>query len=251
MRLADRVVLVTGGASGIGLATARLARTEGACVVVADIAAPDPGVVAGESGPVLASAPPLAFETCDVTDRDACAALLARVESRFGPVGVLVNNAGIAGAAPLDQVTPDLWQRVMRVNVEAPFFLTQALASRLAPNAAVVNVASTSSWVVGHDQAPYEASKAAIAMLTRSLAIALAPRGVRVNAVAPGLVDTPLTRRLFVTSERFDARVREKIPLGRAARPDEIAEAIVFLASDDAAYMTGETLVVDGGWLLI
>jgi NAD(P)-dependent dehydrogenase (short-subunit alcohol dehydrogenase family) len=88
-------------------------------------------------------------------------------------------------------------------------------------------------------------------MLTRSLAIALASRGVRVNAVAPGLVDTPLTRRLFVTSDRFDARVREKVPLGRAAHPEEIAEAIVFLASDDAGYMTGETLVVDGGWLLV
>lgn len=245
MRLIDRVVLVTGGASGIGLATALLARDEGARVFVADIRQPPP---AGGAGHDTAD---IHFIDCDITDRAATDDLLTRIAQTAGPVDVLVNNAGVLGNIPWDRITPEGWTGVMRVNVEAPFFFTQAVLTRFPRVGAIVNVASTSAFVVGRDQLTYETSKAALMMMTRSLAVALAPAGVRVNAVAPGLVDTPLTRSLFGTDARFDARVREKVPLGRAARPSDIAQAIVFLASDDAGYMTGETLVVDGGWLLV
>lgn len=245
MRLIDRVVLVTGGASGIGLATARLARDEGAWVFVADIR--HPPLAGGEDHDVAG----IHFIDCDITDRAATDDLLIRIAHTAGTVNVLVNNAGVLGNIPWDRITPESWTGVMRVNVDGPFFLTQAVLARFPRVGAIVNVASTSAFVVGRDQLAYEASKAAVVMMTRSLAVALAPAGVRVNTVAPGLVDTPLTRTLFGTDGRFDARVREKVPLGRAARPSDIAQAIVFLASDDAGYMTGETLVVDGGWLLV
>ena len=239
--LDGQVVLVTGGASGIGLATARLARSEGARVVVADLAAPATGTPDIDG---------LDLVRCDLRADADVRHLLQHVESSYGALHVVVNNAGVLGIGTVDAMTRSAWTHTMGVNVDAPFFLTQAALSLFAATMrAVVNVASTSAFVAGRDQVAYEASKAALAMMTRSLAVALAP-AVRVNAVAPGLVDTPMTRGLFGSPERFEARVREKVPLGRAARPEDIANAIIFLASEDAAYMTGEVLVVDGGWLL-
>lgn len=232
------VALVTGGARGIGRAIVRRLREHGARVAVFDRDAVD--------GP---DEDAVAWWRVDVTDRAAVAQAVADLAGRFGPVSTLVNNAGVLDARPAAEVTPEAWQRVMRVNLEAVFFVTQALVPHLADEASVVNIASTSAFLVGRDQAVYEASKAGVVMLTRSLAVELAPR-IRVNAVAPGLVDTPMTRELFGTTERFDARVAEKVPLGRAAQPGDIADAVAFLASDDAAYVTGETLVVDGGWML-
>lgn len=239
--LDGQVVLVTGGASGIGLATARLARSEGASVVVADLATPAAGTPDVDG---------LDLVRCDLRVDADIRRLCQHIEATHGALHVVVNNAGVLGIGTVDAMTRDAWTHTMGVNVDAPFFLTQAALARFAPTMrTVVNVASTSAFVAGRDQVAYETSKAAIAMMTRSLAVALAP-AVRVNAVAPGLVDTPMTRGLFGSPERFEARVREKIPLGRAARPEDVADAIIFLASEDAAYMTGEVLVVDGGWLL-
>jgi len=232
------VALVTGGARGIGRAIVRRLREDGAHLAVFDrdpLDGPDDDAVA--------------WWGLDVTDHAAVAGAVAEVAARLGPISTLVNNAGVLDARPAAEVTPEAWQRVMRVNLEAVFFVAQAVLAHLADGASIVNIASTSAFVTGRQQAVYEASKAGVVMLTRSLAVELAPR-VRVNAVAPGLVDTPMTRGLFGTKERFDARVTEKVPLGRAAQPSDIADAVAFLASDEAAYVTGETLVVDGGWML-
>jgi NAD(P)-dependent dehydrogenase (short-subunit alcohol dehydrogenase family) len=239
-RLAGRVVVVTGGARGIGLAIARAAAASGARVVVLDVRPPS-----GDTGAAEVEWRPL-----DVTNTPTAARLFAALRAERGPIDVLVNNAGVLLTTPLESASAADWQRVISVNLEAVFFLTQAALPHLANASVVVNVASTSAFVAGGDQSVYEISKAGVVMLTRSLAVELGPRGVRVNAVAPGLIDTPMTRRLFDDDSRFEARVQEKVPMGRAGLPEDIAEAVVFLASADAAYMTGETLVVDGGWLL-
>lgn len=237
-RVAGRVIVVTGGAAGIGLAIARMARAEGAEVVVLDPNPPPDDV-----------APQVDWRPVDVTDLQAVTATLADVRRRYRALGSLINNAGVLQSGPLEQLSGLEWRRVMQVNLEAVFFAVQAALPHLDDGATIVNIASTSAFVAGRDQAAYEASKAGVVMLTRSLAVALAPR-VRVNAVAPGLIDTPLTRRLFGSDAAFDARVREKIPLGRAGAPREVADAVLFLSAAESAYMTGETLVVDGGWLL-
>lgn len=237
-RFANRVLVVTGGAGGIGLAISRAARAEGAHVVIADPRAP-PEDLAGE----------VEWREVDITDHPAVAAMFADIRRRHGSLGALVNNAGILQSGPLDRLTALEWERVMRVNLEAVFFAVQAARPHFDDGATVVNIASTSAFVAGREQVAYEASKAGVVMLTRSLAVALGPR-VRVNCVAPGLIDTPLTRRFFGSAAAFDARVREKIPLGRAGRPEEVADAVLFLSAPESGYITGETLLVDGGWVL-
>jgi NAD(P)-dependent dehydrogenase (short-subunit alcohol dehydrogenase family) len=140
----------------------------------------------------------------------------------------------------------------MRVNLEAVFFVSQRVAKPMKDRGggAIVNLASTSAFVSSAGQSVYETSKGGVAMMTRSLAVELAPFGIRVNAVAPGLVKTDMTLSLFGSEEKMAARVEEKVPLKRPAEPEDIARAVAFLASEDAAYVVGQTLVVDGGWLL-
>jgi len=224
LRLRDAVCVVTGGASGIGAACVRLLEESGAAVHIADSAG-DP--------------------TIDVTDREALdrqAATLPRLDVLINAAGVLTENK------PVDQLHPDDFRTNFEVNVLGTLNACQAFAGPLrAAGGAVVNVASQAALVSLPQQAAYTTSKGAVAALTRSLAIDWAEHGVRVNAVAPGFTVTPMTEGFF-ENETFTQAARRRIPLGRLLQPDEIAAAIVFLASPLAGAITGVTLPVDGGW---
>jgi NAD(P)-dependent dehydrogenase (short-subunit alcohol dehydrogenase family) len=239
-------VVVTGAASGIGRATALLMLERGASVVAAD---------RDEAGLAVAADAGAEPVVCDVTepgDR-------ARLVDAAGPsCGHLVNAAGIIRLTALDAVTEEDWDAIMGVNARALFFLTQAFAARLQPGGAIVNVASGAGKTGStHEAAVYGASKAAVLSLTRSFAHAYAGRGVRVNAVCPGLVDTPMNDVVVdgiapLRGLEADEYARSRIgivPLGRLADAREVAEVIVFLLSDAASYMTGQSVNVTGGMI--
>jgi 3-oxoacyl-[acyl-carrier protein] reductase len=234
-RTSASAALVTGGARGIGSAIARALADGGHDVVVADVD------VSGVEGRAI---------ELDVTDVDAVRKTIARIDAET-PLRTVVSNAGVAFRRPLVEVEPAEYDRLMAVNVRGVFFVMQAALRALVPRGAgsVVNVASTSAFTASTGpMAAYDASKAAVRMLTQAAAREVAASGVRVNAVAPGTVETDLTRGL-ATPEQLDDLARERVPLGRLGTPAEIAAAVAFLASDEASYVTGTTLVVDGGWL--
>lgn len=226
--LEGAVAVVTGGGSGIGEACCRLLAASGATAHVVD--------VAGD--------PPL-----DVTDRAGLDELAARLDASEGGLDVLVNAAGVLTEnRPADELTPEDFRRNFEVNVLGTVQACQAFGRLLRTrHGAVVNVASQAALVSLPSQAAYTASKGAVAALTRSLAIDWAEHGVRVNAVAPGFTVTPMTAAFF-ENETFVRAATRRIPLGRLLQPEEIAGAIVFLASPLASAITGVVLAVDGGW---
>jgi NAD(P)-dependent dehydrogenase (short-subunit alcohol dehydrogenase family) len=245
VRLLGKVAVVTGAARGIGFAIARAMTAEGARVFLADL----PASAGAEAAAALTQG---VFVPGDVTDPDFAPRLCDRVLETAGRLDLLVNNAGVLLSKPFEEVSRDEWRRLLSVNLEAVYFTSQQVARvmRGSGGGAIVNIASTSAFVSSSGQSVYEISKAGVHMLTRSLALELAPWAIRVNAVAPGLIDTEMTRTLFCDPERLEARVKEKVPLGRAGRPEDVAQAVVFLASDEASYLVGETILVDGGWML-
>ena len=251
-RLADRVALITGAASGIGLATAQRFLAEGARVAAADLNGA--GLQAEFSE--LDGAITVAGDVSEPADAARMAA--AGVES-FGAIDILVNCAGIARYTNFLELPLEEWQLVQNVNSTGTFLMAQAVARHMVaqPRAdhsrAIVNIASVEAHVVvassGHPQVHYNASKGAVHMITRALAIELAPHGIRVNSICPGLTETPLASYALATRERR-ASINKQVPLGRVAQPGEIAAAALFLASEDASYITGEALVVDGGFMV-
>lgn len=225
-----RVVVVTGGAKGIGAAIAARFASDGARVVAADLAPPTDGDRR------------IRYETVDVSAADDVESLFTRVGSDYGRVDVLVNNVGIWFRRPFTEITIDEWDRVIAVNLRGVFLCTRAALPLLqaAASGAIVNIGSQAGLTVTRGQgAHYHASKAAISHLTKALAFEFGPLGVRVNCLAPGVtLPDPVV---------LPPQVLDQIPLGRAGVPEDLAGACVFLASPEASYITGQTLLVNGG----
>src|ERR1044072_7753095 len=235
-----KFALVTGAARGIGLATAKRFLAEGYGVALLDIDGETLGKAVGSlSGHTLAL-------TCDVADAAQVAAALARVNHEFGALDAVVNNAGTAVFKPALDTTLAEFQRTMDVNLTGAFLMVKAAAPLMRKDAAIVNITSISGLRASALRIAYGASKAALEHLTKQLALELSVRGIRVNAVAPGPVDTAMAKAVHSAAIRAD--YHDAIPLGRYGLEEEIAEAVFFLASDRASYITGQVLAVDGGF---
>ncbi|MCP9487647.1 MAG: SDR family oxidoreductase [Gaiellaceae bacterium MAG52_C11] len=239
--------LVVGGAKGIGRAIARALAERGDDTIVADV---DSEAAAACAGALVAHGLSARAVGLDVTDVAAVREVVARIDAET-PLETVVANAGIALRRPLVEVEPEEYDALMAVNVRGVFLVVQAALRALVPRGrgSVVTVCSTSGFTASTGpMAAYDASKGAVRLLTQSAAREVGPSGVRVNAVAPGTVETELTLGL-ASREELVALGRERVPLGRLGAPEEIAAAVAFLASPAAAYVTGHVLVVDGGWL--
>jgi len=249
-RLAGKVALVTGSGSGIGEAICVRFAEEGADVVVTTR---DPDHLARTSGKVasIASREPVGLQM-DVADRGSVASAVGAAVERSGRIDVLCANAGIElpRAPAIDDVTDDEWDRLMAVNVTGTFLVTRAAVPHIPDGGAVVTIGSINSFVGWPNDLPYTTSKAAVLGFTRALALDLAPRRIRANCVCPGIIDTPLTRAFIDASLDPGDVVQEYeavAPLGRMGTAEEVANAALFLASDEASFITGSALLVDGG----
>lgn len=246
-RFVDRGVLITGAASGIGERTAHAFAAEGAIVAAADIDLAGAERVAQAIAAAGGRAHALQL---DVRDADAVTAAVATAGKRLGRLDVLVNSAGIREIVPLLELTHAEWTRVMTINVTGTFLCSQAFAKAVIAakgRGAIVNVASTLGVTAAPNRAAYTASKHAVVGLTKEMAMELGEVGIRVNAVGPGVIRTPLTERYFQDPVQSQ-RIRDIHALGRWGEADEVAAAILFLASPEASFCTGTTLLVDGGW---
>ena len=247
LRLSGKGAIVTGAGRGIGMAIARKFLLEGARLLICDVAADRLEGVARDLG-ALGEVHALAG---DVTDPDFDALLVRRARELFGGLDVLVNNAGIVAFEPFLEHTQATWDRTLAVNLKSVFLLGQAAARAMVDQGrggAIVNMASSNGHVGERGLAAYNASKAGVVLLTKTMAIELAPHDIRVNCVSPGFIRTELVREAGMD----EGSIREyvaKIPLGRHGRPEEVANVFAFLASDEASFMAGESVVVDGGQL--
>ncbi|BDB44752.1 MULTISPECIES: glucose 1-dehydrogenase [Mycobacterium] len=240
-RVAGKTAIITGAASGIGAETARRLAAEGATVVLADINLTGAATVAEQIG---SQARPTRL---DVTDGSAWTALLERVNTELGPVHVLVNSAGVASSAPIDDLAEAEFRRVMDINALGTFLGLQAVvpAMRRAGGGSIINVSSLAGLVGMAQSLAYCASKWAVRGMTRSAALDLGADRIRVNSVHPGVIDTPI---LGGIRDIVDQILPPNLPLGRIGRADEIANMILFLASDESSYTTGCEFTADGGW---
>lgn len=244
MRLEEKVAVVTGAGRGIGRAIAERLAAEGAKVVVADMnleaCQEVKGAIERRGGAAIAVA-------CDVSKRDAVAKMTAAAVDAFGRIDILVNNAGITRDGVIDALTDEQWDAVMNVNLKAVFLCIQTAIKHMPPEEGgkVINISSIAGEMGNIGQTNYAASKAGVIGATKSLAKELAKRRICVNAIAPGFIDSEMTQAVPDKVKEFFIK---QIPLGRMGKPSEIASACVFLASDEADYITGQVVRVNGGW---
>lgn len=242
-RFAERVAIVTGGASGIGRATALDLAREGAAVVVADIDEDGAQKVAAEIGDRSSA------RRIDVTDAEMARALAVGVARDFGRIDILVSNAGWDRAMPFIDTDESFWDRVIAINYRGHLAMTHAVVPHMIERGwgRIVTVASDAGRVGSTGEVVYSGAKGAVIAFTKGLAREVARHGINVNCVAPGLTDTPMLAGMTAGAEKLMAAIIRSIPLGRVGRPEEVARAILFFASPDAEYITGQTLSVNGG----
>jgi len=246
-RLEQKVAFVTGAASGIGAACALRFAEEGAYVVGLDTAQPDPP----RWKRVCGAAPGASFHLGDVRDEAAMAEAVSAVVAELGRIDLLVNSAGVAGGGPVHALAMEEWNRVLDVNLKGTFLACKHVLPHMLArtSGSVINIASVEGIEGFEGGSAYNASKGGVILLTRNMAMDYGRRGIRVNAICPGFIQTPLAENVFggALAEQL-ARVVEATQLGRLGQPEEIAGAALYLASDDASYVTGQSLVVDGGY---
>lgn len=249
MKLKDRIAIVTGGASGIGKAIVERFLADGASVVIGDVSV--------EKGKALAArlGSGARFVAADASKAGDVAALVEQTISAFGKIDILVNNAGIVHAADFLDLKIEDFDRVLNVNLRGSFLLAQAVARHMVervkaggPAGAIINMSSVNAVFAIANQVPYSVSKGGVNQLTKVMALSLAPHGIRVNAIGPGSIMTDMLASVN-NDPAAKNRILSRTPMGRIGQPEEIASIAAFLASDDASYITGQTIYADGGRL--
>jgi glucose 1-dehydrogenase len=251
VRLKDKVAVVTGAAQGIGLAIAERFAREGARIVIGDLKEAEGEAAAGRLAAAGAQA---VFRKADVGYRAEAEALVACAREAFGRLDILVNNAGVTHNADFLDVTEEDFDRVLRTNLKSAFLCGQAAARemvRQGEGGAIINMASVNAILAIPNQVPYAVSKGGINQLTRVMAIGLAPHRIRVNAIGPGTILTELSRSSVLQNDEATRMVLSRTPIGRFGEADEVASVALFLASEDASYVTGQTIYPDGGRLVL
>jgi 3-oxoacyl-[acyl-carrier protein] reductase len=246
MRLEGKVCLITGAASGIGKATTLLFAQEGATVIAGDISKENLDSLVKEAEGLPGKVDPYIL---NVTDRDQIKEVVEKVVQKYGRIDVLVNNAGITRDALLVRMKEEDWDAVINVNLKGVFNVTQMVVPYMIKqrNGSIVNVSSVVGIYGNPGQTNYAASKAGVIGMTKTWAKELAGRNIRVNAVAPGFIETPMTEKL---PEKAREAALSRIPLGRFGKPEEVAQVILFLASDESSYVTGQVIGIDGGLVI-
>ena len=251
MKLRDKVALVTGAAHGIGLACAQAFAAEGAKVVLADV---DAAAAEGAANKVQQAGGAAVHVACDVSRSESVQAAVRVAVERFGRLDLLVANAGIVHAAEFLDLAEADFDRVLAVNLKGAFLCGQAAARQMVAQGgggAIINMSSVNAVLAIPNQVPYVISKGAINQLTKVMALSLAAHGIRVNAIGPGTILTDLARKAVLGNREAEKRILSRTPLGRMGEPAEIARVAVFLASEDASYLTGQTIYPDGGRLAL
>ena len=251
MRLADKVALVTGAAQGIGLACAQAFARQGAQVVIADM---NEEVGRREALRLRAEGLPVSFVACNVSRKADVEGAVAAAVNEFGRVDVLVANAGIVHAAEFLDIDEADFDRVIAVNLKGVFLAGQAAARQMVKQGgggAIINMSSVNAILAIPNQVPYVVSKGAINQLTKVMSLSLATHGIRVNGIGPGTILTELARTAVLGNREAERKILSRTPMGRMGDPDEVAQVAVFLASDEASYVTGQTIYPDGGRLAL